>query len=131
MTPGAGNFTQFFKMYNESPSKQGIVKENTKENQKTKSIGTILGGPGSQIGLGARLPGAQIAPKTKNKDNQQKPKTQKEKQNTQNLGTILAGPGPQNGVCVRRRIDYSYRNQAKSKNQTNTKNTKQTKTKTG
>jgi hypothetical protein len=88
-----------------------------------------LAGPGPQIGLGARLSGAQIVPKTKNKENQQKQKTHKEKQNTQNLGTILAGPGPQNGVCVRRRIDYSYRSPSKTKK--SNKNTKQTKTKTG
>jgi hypothetical protein len=101
-------------MYNESPSKQSIVKEKTKEHQKTKSIGIILAGPGPQIGLGARLSGAEIVPKTKNKENQQKQKTHKEKQNTQNLGTILAGLGPQSGVCVRRRIDYSDRNPSKT-----------------
>jgi hypothetical protein len=118
-------------MYNESPSKQSIVKEKTKEHQKTKSIGIILAGPGPQIGLGARLSGAEIVPKTKNKENQQKQKTHKEKQNTQNLGTILAGLGPQNGVCVRRRIDYSDRNPSKPKQSNKNKNTKQTKTKTG
>jgi hypothetical protein len=60
-----------------------------------------------------------------------KNKKHKEKQNTQNLGTILAGPGPQNGVCVRRRIDYSYKKPSKTKKSNKNKNTKQTKTKTG
>ncbi len=126
-TPGAGNFAQCFKMYNESPSKQSIVKEQIKEHQKTKSIGIILAGPGPQIGLGARLSGAEIVPNTKNKENQQKQQTHKEKQNTQNVGTILAGLGPQNGVCVRRRIDYSDRRPSKTKN---IKQKHQTKTKT-
>ena len=104
LTPGAGNFARFFKMYNESPSKQSIVKENTKE-----------------IGLWACLSGAQIVPKTKNKENQQKQTTHKENQKHKIREPSWPGLAPRMGCACAAESTTPIETTAKQQKQTKTK----------